>query len=94
MNKVPWRESPTSDYDMRGFFKAWMQGDPRATWQGPGSHFPDVWKTPFHQTFSNESMYATPDAPRWVGNRLVTKEGSLIRDESPRLNPSISELIK
>jgi hypothetical protein len=66
------------DYDMRGFYKAMKKGDPLAK-QDPGSlHFPDKWKTPYHETFSNQSMYATPDAPQWKGGALVDKQGNVI----------------
>ena len=75
---------------MRGFWKAAQQGNPIAqTAVSPFDgrvHFPDVWKTPYHQSFSNESMYATPNAPHWVGDdengyALVDKLGSIVRDE-------------
>jgi hypothetical protein len=72
---IPWQNSPTADYDMRGYWKALQGGDPQmvSDWQGwqklkaLGStpHFPDTWKTPYHKTFSNESIYATADAPHW-----------------------------
>jgi len=48
------------DYDMRGW---WLANKGVIAPQG---HFPDTFKTPYHQTFSNESQYATPDAPKWV----------------------------
>lgn len=87
-NKVPWRDSPTSDYDMRGFWKAMQAGDPIArTGVSPFDnqiHFPDRWKTPFHQTFSGESMYAQPGAPRWVDDKLTTSDGRILRDETPK----------
>lgn len=91
-NKVPFEDSPTSDYDMRGYWKAMLGGDPNAKQQLNQSdglmHFPDTYKTPYHDTFSNESMYATPDAPRWTGNdntgwKLIDKNGGTVFDESP-----------
>ena len=70
-NQIPWQDSPTSDYDMRGFWKAQQSGDPNAK-RGANLHFPDTWKTPYHETFSNESKYALPTAGRWAGpNRDV-----------------------
>ncbi len=93
-NKVPWQDSPTSDYDMRGFYQANQRGDPNATWNGPGSHFPDTWKTPFHKTFSNESIYAGQNAPHWVGNRLVDLQGKVLADETPPgPQPTIGQLL-
>lgn len=76
-NKIPWRDEPNADYDMRGFWKA---GGKRAA----NGHFPDTYKTPYHKSFSNESRYATKDAPHWEGDRLVDKNGRVIVDESKR----------
>ena len=86
-NKVPFDDSPTSDYDMRGFWKAGQEGDPDAStavskFDGK-IHFNDKFKTPFHKSFSNESQYATSDAPHWVGDRLVDKDGNTVIDETP-----------
>lgn len=69
-NRIPWQDSSTSDYDMRGFWKAMQSGDPNAK-RASNLHFPDTWKTPYHKTFSNESEYALPTAPHWEGGRLV-----------------------
>jgi hypothetical protein len=84
----PWQDTPDSDYDMRGFYKAALAGDPRAkTVISPYDnkiHTSDAWKTPFHQTFSRESVYAGPDAPYWVGNKLYNRAGQLLKDETPR----------
>lgn len=85
-NRVPFDPAPTADYDMRGFWQGLQAKDPRATTAVNPSdkqlHFPDVWKTPYHKTFSNESMYAPKDAPRWIGTKLVDKTGKVIADES------------
>jgi hypothetical protein len=74
-NKIPWQDSPTSDYDMRGYWLAQQSGDPQAkTSINPVDkkpHYPDTFKTPYHKSFSNESMYAQPGAPHWVGQKLV-----------------------
>lgn len=87
-NKVPWKDTPDADYDMRGYYKALQGGDPNAKQQLSGfdgkMHFPDTYKTPFHKTFSNESIYATPNAPRWQGDRLINSAGEVIADETPR----------
>ncbi len=88
-NKVPWQDTPTSDYDMRGYWQAMQQGN--ATQQHSNfdgtMHYPDTWKTPYSGVFSRESMYATPEAPRWVGDRLVTRHGQIVTDETPRPQP-------
>ena len=56
------------DYDMRGF---WLHSPDRDSWR-PGQHFPDTWKTPYHHSFSNESMYAKTGTPfQWKGDRLI-----------------------
>jgi hypothetical protein len=73
----------TPDYDMRGYWKAQQGGDPNAK-QAPNRHFPDTWKTPYDATFSRESKYATPDAPHWEGDKLVTKGGQVVVDETPK----------
>lgn len=89
-NKVPWRDEPKADYDMRGFWRAAQNRDPRAvTSVNPTDnriHFPDVWKTPYHETFSNESQYATKNAPVWTGDdhrgwKLIDKVGRVINDD-------------
>lgn len=80
-NRIPWQDSPTADYDMRGYYKAMISGDPKAKRASSNLHFPDTWKTPYDRSFSNESMYATHDAPHWVGNTLVTPDGRVIFDE-------------
>ena len=90
-NKVPFDDSASSDYDMRGFWKAAQEGDPNAStavskFDGK-LHFNDTFKTPFHKTFSNESQYATSDAPHWVGDRLVDNQGNVVADETPPGKP-------
>lgn len=86
-NNVPFNPSDShSDYDMRGFWKALQSGDKRATTAVNQAdhklHFPDTWKTPYHKTFSNESIYAKGrEAPRWEGNVLVDKHGNTVADE-------------
>lgn len=79
-NKIPWIDSPDSDYDMRGFWKAMQSGDPNAR-RAANLHFPDTFKTPWHHSISNESIYASPDAPSWKGSQLVDKNGNVVWDE-------------
>ena len=73
------------DYDMRGFYQALMNKDPKAmTAIDPNDkllHYPDTWKTPYHETFSNESQYATEGAPKWQDKKLVSSTGEVIFDD-------------
>lgn len=90
-NKVPFRpDSAVQDYDMRGFWKALKSGDERAkSAVNPNDkalHYPDYWKTPYHETFSAESQWAKPNAPRWVDDRYLVDAGGriLFDDQAPR----------
>jgi hypothetical protein len=84
VTNAPHVDSRQADYDMRGFFKALREGDPRATTAVNPSdgqiHYPDDWKTPFHRTFSDRSIYAQPGAPSWHGDALVSPDGRIIHD--------------
>ncbi len=87
-NNVPFNpdaRGPT-DYDMRGFYRGLMAGDPRAqTAVNPNDnrmHYPDAWKTPYHESFSAESQFAGPDAPAWNSqDQLITPQGTKVFDE-------------
>jgi hypothetical protein len=86
-NRVPFNPSDKNpDYDMRGFYQALIQGDPRAATAvnqyDQAMHFPDVWKTPYHETFSQESVFAGEKAPRWEGSQLIAPTGEVLVDES------------
>ena len=79
-------DASVTDYDMRGFFKALSAGDPRAVsaidQNDQRVHYPDYWKTPFHETFSSESQWATPVAPQWNSlDQLVTPGGRIMFDD-------------
>lgn len=54
-------EEPTYDYE--GFFME----DPERAWKmikgDPNTHFIDKYKRPNHPTFSDESIYSTPETP-------------------------------
>jgi hypothetical protein len=88
-NNVPFDPSPTADYDMRGYYRALMAGDPRAQ-SGVNAndgqlHFTDAFKTPYHESFSAESKFAAPGAPRWnEADQLVTPGGQIVFDERRR----------
>jgi len=58
-------------YDMRGFWKDFIQSGKLKTPFTTGQHFPDIYKTPYHQTFSAESKYALPTAPKWINDALI-----------------------
>lgn len=85
-NNVPFDPSPTADYDMRGFWKGLTSGDPHAktaTNANDGKlHFTDFWKTPYHESFSAESQWATDGAPKWnEKDQLVAPDGKVVFDE-------------
>lgn len=85
-NTVPFDPAgQVQDYDMRGFWKALMAGDSRArSAVDPNDqrmHYPDYWKTPYHETFSAESQWAAPGAPSWNDkDQLVGKDGTVLFD--------------
>ena len=89
-NNVPFDpNSHVSDYDMRGFYQALLSGHPMATNSiNPNDnqmHYPDYWKTPYHETFSNESQWATPVAPQWnEQDQLISPGGRIVFDERNR----------
>lgn len=86
-NNVPFNpDVGDQDYDMRGFYKGMLQENPKArTEVNPNDnrlHFTDHWKMPSHESFSNESKYAGPDAPRWINrDQLADPSGNIVYDE-------------
>lgn len=81
-----------SDYDMRGFWQALMNGNPQAASAvDPNDsqlHYPDYWKTPMHETFSNQSQWALPGAPSWnAQDQLVTPSGTVQFDDRAGQSP-------
>ncbi len=97
---------PDSDYDVRGAWLAakkgldaggnWDQGqDPLTAPSGDGTiHGSDVFKTPYHNTFSNESKYAAPrqSAPAWSQNSQLQTQGALQNPFSPTLRQGVSTI--
>lgn len=87
-NNIPFDPNePAQDYDMRGFYQGLQSFDPQAVRAvdpyDKKMHFPDKWKTPSHETFSADSQYATPNAPRWQDNRyLVGGDGRVLFDSA------------
>jgi hypothetical protein len=86
-NNVPFDpRADVSDYDMRGFWQALQAGDERATSAiNPNDgkpHWPDYWKTPYHETFSSHSQWANETAPQWnEQDQLVGLDGAVLFDE-------------
>ena len=91
-NNIPFRDSVNNDYDMRGFYQSGKV--PVINQQDQLPHFTDQFKTPSHQTFSNESQYATPDAPHWDNNLLKSPTGEVKKFELGKelLDPRIEAL--
>jgi hypothetical protein len=95
-NHVPFDPYSTApqDYDMRGFYQGLQQQNPKAmSAVDPNDglmHYPDFWKTPIHQTFSNESQWAPANAPAWNDqDQLVSQGGRIIFDDRAK---KVSEL--
>lgn len=62
------------DYDMRGYFRHYVNHHTGQPHHAAGQHFTDRYKTPFDTTFSSESKYANHRNPLvWHGNKLVNK---------------------
>jgi len=68
------------DYDLRGFWKSGGKIE-------PGKHGPDTYKKPNHPTFSNQSIYSTPDRPggEWTKEGFVPTETNLRYHPLPQL---------
>ena len=85
-NQVPFNPNdPISDYDMRGYWRdiASAGDNQTAVNENDGRlHFPDTYKTPYHHSFSSESIYAQPNAPSWINDhQLVDENGDVVWDE-------------
>ncbi len=89
-NKVPFNPDATApqDYDMRGFYQGLQQGNPKARAAiDPNDarlHYPDYWKTPLHETFSNESQWAPAEAPQWTPDDQLAQGGRVLFDDRRR----------
>ena len=75
-------DNTKEDYDLRGW---WLENKDKGV---PSGHFTDKYKTPYHKTFSNESIYATEDAPHWEQSDtgywvLLDKKGKVLTVEPP-----------
>lgn len=89
-NKVPFQpDDQASDYDMRGYWRDVASQGTSETAVNPNDHqvhYPDTYKTPYHQSFSAESMYALPTAPVWINDHQLAdpQTGAVIFDECPK----------
>lgn len=86
-NKVPFNPNePTQDYDMRGYYRDVASQGENQTAINPNDnqlHFPDTYKTPYHNSFSGESQYAAPNGPVWINDSQLAdpKTGKILFDE-------------
>jgi len=69
-NNKPYNDKQT--YDYYSFYK---NGEHKNPEYGIDNHFPDTYKRPSHPTFSNESIYSTPEKPggSWNGEKYNPK---------------------
>ena len=99
-NRVPFdvNAQGPSDYDMRGYFQGRQNGNPMArdTVIDPNDHrphFPDYYKTPTHNRFSDESEFAGPGAPRWISDTmLAAPSGRVLANDLAPIDP-VSKLM-
>lgn len=56
-----------TDYDFRGYWKNEVQNNTSDAKGSANNHFTDKYKKPNHETFSNESMYATGKNAKYAG---------------------------
>ena len=87
-NNIPFNPAdPVADYDMRGYWRDVAAKGGAGTALNPNDHqvhYPDTYKTPYHQSFSAESRYATPQAPAWANDHQLTRpDGKVVFDERP-----------
>lgn len=87
-NNIPY--SNQLDYDYLSFYM-------NKEYQNyTGGHFPDTYKRPIHETFSNESIYSTPENPGgyWKGEtyykngKFTYQSGGVIKDNNGYWNPN------
>ena len=75
------------DYDMRGYYLSTIT-NPQAAKAAinpttQSLHYPDTYKTPYHESFSSESKWATEGAPSWQDNKLVSPSGEVVFEDKP-----------
>ena len=81
-NKVPFNpHDKFPDYDMRGYYLSLQNPNaPKTSVNAVDKqlHYPDQFKTPYHESFSNESQWAREGAPSWQGEKLVNPKGEIV----------------
>ena len=86
-NKVPVNPNDkTPDYDMRGYWLSLQNAQAAKAGINPNTgtlHFPDTFKTPYHESFSAESKWATKGAPTWKEDKLVAPDGKVVFQDKP-----------
>jgi len=86
-NNVPFNpKDKYPDYDMRGYYLSLQKGGAPQAAINPNTqslHYPDTFKTPYHESFSSESKWATKGAPSWQDDKLVTPEGKVVYQDKP-----------
>ncbi len=99
-NQVPTNPDATApqDYDMRGFYQGLQQGNPKAQSaidpNDSRMHYPDFWKTPAHETFSNESQWAPANAPAWnEQDQLISQGGRVLFDDRAKKDAIVKLLM-
>lgn len=84
-NNIPFHDGEDSDYDMRGYYKDVVLKGKDLTGKNKNDgkrHFPDTYKTPYHESFSRQSKYSKDTGPNWNGkDQLVGKDGHIYFDE-------------
>lgn len=86
-NRVPFNANdPIQDYDMRGYWRDIAHQGQNETGVNKNDgelHYPDTYKTPYHHSFSSESMYARPNAPAWINDHQLADPatGDVLWDE-------------
>ena len=56
------------DYDFRGYWKEKIKDSNNKDESTSETHFPDTYKKPNHETFSNESKYAKGNVKKYAGS--------------------------
>jgi len=76
LHNIPFADTGSDDYDMRGYFKNQVLQNRDASSINPIDrqiHYPDTYKQPTHESFSRESQYWQPgmNEREWAGNVLI-----------------------
>lgn len=92
---VPYDPSPQADYDMRGYYQAQQAGTvpaPSPNVNDGRMHFTDQFKTPYHESFSRDSMFALPNAPQWNSqDQLIDEHGGVVFDERAKARQRVKD---